>query len=631
MKASQQRIRRGGLRHEAAMRAATIPRGAIAMFTILTCLLSACGGAGSDPSGQGRAGRVADSSVIENPVAPGWIRQGNPPRKVAVVFIHGLFGDTTGSWTHPDGTRFFDLLADDPDVGDKVDVFAFGFTSNMFSGGSLNVIEAANALDQTLIRKRVWNYEQVVLVGHSMGGLVAMRLLIKHEDKRRKVPLLVLYSSPQEGSQISSMGRRFSGNAALRQLLPADGNDFLQGLDDDWSNLPEHRRPSVACAYETMGVGGVGPVIVKRSSATRYCGSERIAVGGVDHIDIVKPADRDSMSYIVLINALEKYALGTDLTPLLEMQGFAPEGDRLVYTLGDPFAEGVVRLRNAGNRPIHFTIVPPSNPKLMIRPEDTPKEIPIGGIQDLRFNLFLRGRSDPEYQFVLKVPSMPDRILTVRVPDFDRLPAEQSARALIVGQAVDDYLAVPANLVALQALPQESQQTKIAEIARDALVRHSPGLSGSAGWIIAADVLSGVGWPDIAGAALREARKTSPAVAQLQGFQTLAATVEMQSGEKMLQTPPSPDIQQPALDAFRAESPYIDRGHSTEWQTLSARMREVPALRQEGMTLQGDLLREQGDTDAASAVYQDASRLRETPMLKQRLRTTSARERQTRQ
>ena len=587
-----------------------------ASFLLLAASLQGCGeGADTPPP--------PTTAAIDNPENPAWIVKRAPPHGTVVVFIHGLFGTTSGTWTAKNGATFFRLLADDPDFAGKVDIFAFGFTSRMFAGGSLSVIEAANALDQTLIRNRVWDYDQVVLVGHSMGGLVAMRALVKHADKRRKVPLLVLYSSPQEGAQIATLGRQFANNRALRQLLPADENDFLEGLDDDWSNLPESDRPSVVCAYETKGVGSA-VTIVKRSSATRYCGPERIAIGGADHLSIVKPANREDLSYITLANALEKYALGSPSRPLLEMPDFTAEGDGLVYTLGDPLAEGVAHLRNTGNRPVQFTIVPPANPKLIILPAETPKDIAVGATQELRFSLLLRGRSDPQYDFTLKTPAGPDRRISVRVPAYDTVDGRRAEQAAMIGRAVDDYLAVPGNLSALQQVPPDEQQARIAIVARDALERRSPNLSRSASWIIAADVLSSVGWPDVAGAALDKARKESPAIIRLPGFRALSTVVDEQAGVKLMQGTPRPDGPKVDAAAFEAAAIPIRDQDLALWQRLSARMAAVPSLREEGMTVQGDVLQERGEFHAAEAMYLQASEVKQTPALQQKIRAVRA-------
>lgn len=593
----------------------------LTLLALLTLMLTAC------PSPDTGDGDTPSGATIDNPEDPVWIVRADPRHRTAIVFIHGLFGTTTGTWSNDTGGTFFGLLAEDPDFRDKVDIFAFGFTSNMFEGGSLGVVEAANALDQTLIRNRIWDYDQVVLVGHSMGGLIAMRTIIKHADKRRKVPLLVLYASPQEGSQISALGQKFSNNRALSQLLPADENDFLEVLDDDWSNIPDQDRPAVVCAYETGGVGRA-VMIVKRSSATRYCGPERIGIGGSDHLSIVKPGNRKSLSYIVLANALEKYALGTSVAPLLEMQGFAEEQGNLIFTLGDPLAEGVARLRNTGSRPVRFTIVPPANPKLMILPAETPREIAGGDTEELRFNLLARGRSDPEYDFTLKTPSSPDRVIKVRVPDYDKLDDRYAAQALAIAKAVDNYLADPDNQNALKTLSLKDRHARIATLARDALGKHSPGLSRSASWIIAADALSGVGWPDIAGAALVEAKQESPTVVKSPTFQTLATVVTVQSGNKLMLTTPDfkPSIPPQDLAMFEIRPTYLKSEDLEVWKMLSTRMQSTPGLQQEGMTLQGDLLQKLGESQAAESIYLKANQIKETPTLQQRIRAVRATE-----
>src|SRR5262245_24881035 len=76
------------------------------------------------------------------PTDPQWVHQKNPHAKVALVFIHGIFGDTLGTWTSSNGTRFFDLVDKDPDLGPKVDSFAFGYTSKMIGSGSFSIQEA---------------------------------------------------------------------------------------------------------------------------------------------------------------------------------------------------------------------------------------------------------------------------------------------------------------------------------------------------------------------------------------------------------------------------------------------------------------------------------------------------------
>jgi pimeloyl-ACP methyl ester carboxylesterase len=105
---------------------------------------------------------------------------GDPAPQIAVVFVHGLFGDTLGTWSAGGDTpSFFKLLSNVADVGPQIDTYGFGFTSKMFGGGSLDIREAANKLRQSLEFDKVLDYQTIVFVGHSMGGLIIARSLAK--------------------------------------------------------------------------------------------------------------------------------------------------------------------------------------------------------------------------------------------------------------------------------------------------------------------------------------------------------------------------------------------------------------------------------------------------------------------
>ncbi|MFP3614539.1 alpha/beta hydrolase [Paraburkholderia sp. SIMBA_050] len=92
--------------------------------------------------------------------------------KVAIVFIHGLTGDSIDTWTlnKGKGQSFFRYTRDDPKIGKYVDIFTFAYTSEYFERGSLHVDEAAAKLFETLKNYNILDYENIVFVAHSMGG-----------------------------------------------------------------------------------------------------------------------------------------------------------------------------------------------------------------------------------------------------------------------------------------------------------------------------------------------------------------------------------------------------------------------------------------------------------------------------
>jgi len=172
------------------------------------------------------------TSIEANNTDPKWVIQKTPSSKVAVVFVHGIFGDTLGTWTYASGKSFLQYLEEDPQVGPQLDMFAFGFRSNMVTAGSFDIQEAANKLDESLRFNQVLDYPTVVFVAHSMGGLVVLQELLTHRDLLETVPLIFLYATPQEGSQITTIAKKIARNPALEQMLPADRNAFLRQLND---------------------------------------------------------------------------------------------------------------------------------------------------------------------------------------------------------------------------------------------------------------------------------------------------------------------------------------------------------------------------------------------------------------
>ncbi len=233
-----------------------------------------------------------------------WVKQANPHSKVALVFVHGIFGDAIGSWTNQNGSRFFDLLASKMPPENSVDIFAFGFTSEMLGNRSFDIREAANKLQQQLFFHKVLDYETVIFVAHSMGGLVTLRSLLTHRDLLNKVPLVFMYSTPQEGADIAAWAKLASNNRALSQLISADSNTYLQQISDDWRTLSDRERPKVVCAYEVVDTYGIK--VVNWTSATRFCEGASTAIAE-DHLGIVKPNRADHDSIVVLINALNQF------------------------------------------------------------------------------------------------------------------------------------------------------------------------------------------------------------------------------------------------------------------------------------------------------------------------------------
>jgi hypothetical protein len=82
------------------------------------------------------------------------------------------------------------------------------------------------------------------------------------------------------------------------------------------------------------------------------------------------------------------------------------------------------------------------------------------------------------------------------------------------------------------------------------------------------------------------------------------------SEQEMLRVKPAPSL--------------IDASNARDWKRLSESMQEVPSLRAEGLSLKGDLLRQEGADRAAVDVYRQAIQIKPNPALKAKVQAAGS-------
>ncbi len=552
-------------------------------------------------------------ALAPNATDPRWMLQHNPPAQAALVFVHGVFGDTVGTWTHASGTSFFDLVKANAQVGPKVDILAFGYTSNMFTAGSLDIQEAANKLHARLQFHGVLDYPAIVFVTHSMGGLVVLRELLTHRDLLPKVPGVVMFATPQEGSQISVIAKAVANNQALEQMLPADRNGYLRVMNDEWNALPAHLRPQVRCAYEKRPTHGV--MVVPWASATRFCQGTAVAVDA-DHLSIVKPDRPEHDSVVVLVNALNELVIGKTLVAALETPDFAREGDHAVFTLSNPLGSPA-RLVNAGGSTLRYTVGQLSDPHLFVWPADTPRDVAARSTERLQFALGF-GASATEYRFTLTSDVTAPLQVVVRV-DAAAVVTRQVALAEEVARGIATQLSDPRAAARFGALAPDDPAvpTAIVRTAQEIVARRHPGLPENATWVLTADLMDAANWHGLAILALRRAEQAEPATTRSPAVQRLAGIVAAHAGQPRVFTTTATPVA-PAETAERLQ-PLVDARATDAAGALAPLMLRVPALKSQGLSLQGDLQRSRGDREAARATYAEAAAIRMSPSISTRL------------
>lgn len=216
-----------------------------------------------------------------------------------VIFVHGLGGSRYGA--HSTWGRFPSLLFDD--LSD-IDIGLYRYDTAMRRFGfsrSISLEDEARVFAD-ILRDELNAYGQIVLVGHSMGGLLCKAAICALLETRQdhaveRIAGLILMATPQLGSlRMPGWLETFSEDA--RALRPH--GDFIQRVNitfEDNIALDEriitYRRQTIP----TWSVEGASDFWVDRLSAGIGLASSRRKVVRGSHTSIVKPASREDSAY----------------------------------------------------------------------------------------------------------------------------------------------------------------------------------------------------------------------------------------------------------------------------------------------------------------------------------------------
>ncbi|KAK2753317.1 hypothetical protein FQN55_003446 [Onygenales sp. PD_40] len=246
----------------------------------------------------------------------------NPPEPhVDFIFVHGLGGGSRKTWSFSEKEEHFwpkYWLPKDP-AFKNVRIHSFGYSSDWFKGrdSAMEIQDfAMSLLIQIITSPGISDGNTpIVLIGHSMGGLVIKKMYIiarqnkLYEAVARRIRTIYFVATPHSGSHSSELllgifhaafGSRSyvtdleQGSAAIQDI---NERFYLYSGDLDlWS------------FYETLPltIGPLSKMIVRRDSATLGYKEENQVPLTADHRSICKFSTPDDPNYKALRNALEK-------------------------------------------------------------------------------------------------------------------------------------------------------------------------------------------------------------------------------------------------------------------------------------------------------------------------------------
>ncbi|WP_377520073.1 alpha/beta fold hydrolase [Priestia megaterium] len=246
-------------------------------------------------------------------------RQKQKPSDNLIVLVHGL-GASDNTWVH-DGVSWIDLFLED-DTFENLDVAEITYeTSHLANGvlalmgikkikigwfgsftvgkGPFTTIEIlARELKREIDSQKIKQYKNVILIGHSMGGLVAVRYILEEFENNQphNVKGMISLATPYNGSShalYSQLIKSINRHAQIPSLEP--NSNFLDGTIRLWQKHLDKMH------FDFKFFFGTEDSTVPENSAIPHIVSSKWT-GGVplpgDHSSILKVEDHSSTSYM---------------------------------------------------------------------------------------------------------------------------------------------------------------------------------------------------------------------------------------------------------------------------------------------------------------------------------------------
>ncbi|KAF3028781.1 hypothetical protein E8E15_004221 [Penicillium rubens] len=267
----------------------------------------------------------------------------NPPDDIVadLVFVHGVNGGSQSTWTKNGDPSLFwpqEWLPKDQAFQD-VRIHTFGYASAISQASVLNIPDFARSLVYSIHDSPVIPRDSkapLILVGHSMGGLVIKEAFIFAHDSEEMKPLvrricaIFFLATPHQGSDLAQTLDRLlqvvSGTRPFVQdLFP--GSPALESINEKFPHLCGNLQLSSFYENKPMNyVFGRGLIVDKTSAVMNYV-NERKMYLNANHRDVARFASTKDPSYLAVRNSLAAYIESKRDSEI--SQGQRVKGDRL--------------------------------------------------------------------------------------------------------------------------------------------------------------------------------------------------------------------------------------------------------------------------------------------------------------
>lgn len=253
------------------------------------------------------------------------------PDALHVIFVHGLGGDARDTWMHnpKDHTALWPSWIGE-DAGCHVWVAGYGAALSGWTDAAMHLADLGEALFAALQVEQGLQGRRIVLVGHSLGGLVIKSGMTQAQvlGDPQRMPLLeriagvVFVGTPHQGSSLATVADMLRLLLRTNPQVTNMANDdaWLKLLNGQFRSLHVKRSFGVRVFFESRGVfigrrilgiaiGKRQLIVDRNSSDPGIAGVVPTAIEG-DHIEIAKPKSRQALIHKALVEFLKGLAGG---------------------------------------------------------------------------------------------------------------------------------------------------------------------------------------------------------------------------------------------------------------------------------------------------------------------------------
>lgn len=236
--------------------------------------------------------------VPDDVALPGYLR--NNRQSHLLLFLHGFSSSPRDAWQHQDGAYWPTVFQNDPRF-DSFDIYVAGYPTCSAERPNEPLGTLHEFVERGLDAAGVFQYDRIVIVAHSMGGLVARAMVLNDVggSLRKRIGALVFLGTPGRGTPKADVLGWLAGRCGARQAadLAVDSN-YIQFTNSLWQKTLVAATPAfpIVCAAEDKALRGwesFGPLVPYESAAAN-CGNTAERMTGEDHFDIAKVAGRDA-------------------------------------------------------------------------------------------------------------------------------------------------------------------------------------------------------------------------------------------------------------------------------------------------------------------------------------------------